>query len=102
MHPNSNVPGPDLGPPPFSAGPHPRSRVHASVPTLYKINVFSTRTFFLITKLLPSIILIIMKPYGELEMHDAIVAVRDGMPVREASRTWHILRSTLQSRLASR
>jgi hypothetical protein len=32
-----------------------------------------------------------MKPYGELEMYDAIVAVRDGMPVREASRTWYIL-----------
>jgi hypothetical protein len=61
-----NVPGPDLGPPPFSAGPHPRSRVHASVPTPYKINVFSTRTFFLITKLLPSIILIIMKPYCQM------------------------------------
>jgi hypothetical protein len=82
-----NVPGPDLGPPLFSAGPHPRSRVHASVPTPYKINVFSTRTFFLITKLLLSIILIIMKPYSKLEIHNAIMAVKDGMPVRKASRT---------------
>jgi hypothetical protein len=81
------VPGPDLGPPPFSAGLHPRSRVHASIPTPYKINVFFTRTFFLVTKLLPGIILVIMKPYSEIEMYDAIVVVRDGMPVREASRT---------------
>jgi hypothetical protein len=36
-----------------------------------------------------------MKPYGKLEMHDAIVAVRDGIPVREASRTWHIPHSIL-------
>jgi hypothetical protein len=81
------VPGPDLGPPPFSAGPHQRSRVHVSIPTLHKLNVFSTRTFFLITKLLPGIILVIMKPYGKLEIYDTIVAVRDGMSVREASRT---------------
>ena len=90
-----NVPGPDLGPPPFSAGPHPRSRVHASVPTPHKINVFFTRTFFLVTKFLPAIILVIMKPYSEIEIHDAIVAVRDGIPIREASRTWHIPRLIL-------
>ena len=94
------MPGPDLGTTPFSAPPNPRSRVHASVPTLYKLNVFSTRTFFLITKLLPGIILVLIKPYAEIDVHNAIMAVRDGMSVKRAARTWHIPRSTLQSRLA--
>ena len=94
------MPGPDLGPPPIWAPLHPRLRVHVSVPTLHKLNVFSTRTFFLITKLLPNIILVVMKPYAEIDVYDAIVAVRDGMSVKQASRTWHILRLIFQNRLA--
>lgn len=36
-----------------------------------------------------------MKPYTEAEVHDAIVAVRNGMPVRTAARHWHIPYSIL-------
>ena len=91
LKPPTNVPGPVLGPPPFSAGLHPCLRVHASIPTPYKINVFSTRTFFLITKLFPSIILIIIKLYGKLKIHNTIMAVRDSISVKKASRIQYIL-----------
>jgi hypothetical protein len=77
----TNVPASDPAHPLIPPTPHPRSRVYASAPTLQKVNHSSTRDFFLITKLLPDVDLPIMKPYTEVEVHDAIVAIRDGMPV---------------------
>lgn len=43
-----------------------------------------------------------MKPYGEVEMHDALVSIYDGMPIRHASRTWHIPERTLRHRLVGK
>jgi hypothetical protein len=69
--------------------------MHASGPTPYiLLNIF-TRDFFLVTKLLLDIILVIMKHYSEADLYDALVAIADGMALREASRTWYILRSIL-------
>lgn len=43
-----------------------------------------------------------MKTYTEVEVHDALVAVVDGLLMRQASKTFHIPRSTLRSRLAGK
>jgi hypothetical protein len=40
-----------------------------------------------------------MKPYTEAEVHNAIVAVRDGMPIQTAAKAWHIPQTTLWDRL---
>jgi hypothetical protein len=40
-----------------------------------------------------------MKQYSEADVYDAIVAITDGMSQRDASRLWHIPRSTLQHQL---
>lgn len=74
--------------------------MNASAPTLCKVNYNFTRELFLITKLLPDINLVIMKPYSEAEVHDALVAIADGMSIRAAGRTWHIPERTLRHRLA--
>ena len=94
-----NVPDPPSALPRLSTTPHPRTRMNASVPTLYKINHNITRDFFLTTKLLPGINLVIMKLYTEVKLYDAIIACQDGMPMREASRMWHIPHSTFRDRL---
>lgn len=40
-----------------------------------------------------------MKPYSEAEIHDALNAIENGMSIRQASRTWHIPKSTLHDRV---
>lgn len=76
--------------------------MNASGPTPHILQHNFTKEFVLITKLLPSIILVIIKIYTEVEVYDALVAVADRMPMRRASKTFHIPRSTLRSRLAGK
>jgi len=40
-----------------------------------------------------------MKLYSEDELHGAIIAIKDGISIRQASKTWHISRTILCDRL---